>query len=195
MAQDLPGADSFRQDQRLRIFILFAFFIGIFLLALGGGLFLFRGTQEAGDIQIISQEQAAQNEVVVHVDGAIKTPGVYKLAADSRIGDAVVAAGGFAGNADGKNVNLAAKVADGQKIYIPASGEVTSDKGQVTSQNAQLININTASQSQLESLPAIGPVTAQKIIASRPYSSLEDLLTKKVVSGSTFTKIKDLIGL
>src|SRR3989344_717392 len=196
MAEDLPISDSFWQNQRLRIFILALFFGGIFLFALGGGLLLFKGGQN-DEIQIIAttEDTGDKTEMVVHIDGAVAKPGVYRLASGARVTDAVSAAGGVTAEADRSKINLAAKVADGQKIYIPASGEVTSDKGQVTSQNTSLININTASQSQLESLPAIGSVTAQKIIASRPYSSLEDLLTKKVVSGSTFTKIKDLIGL
>ena len=163
-------------------------------MALGGGLLVFKNSP-SDDIQIISSDSnLAASGVVVHVDGAVGSPGVYSLGPEARVMDAVTAAGGLTADADGSRINLAAKVADGQKIYIPASGEVTSDKGQVTSQNASLININTASQSQLESLPAIGPVTAQKIIASRPYSSLEDLLTKKVVGSSTFEKIKDLIS-
>lgn len=200
MASDIPQADSFRQDQRLRIIILGAFFIGIFLLALGGGLFLFRGREGAGDIQIISSDSDTVSEkaVVVHVDGAVNVPGVYKLAADARIGEAVNAAGGFAQNADTKNVNLAAKIADGQKIYVPAVGGQlgSSQVGslQAGQSGGDLININTASQSQLESLPAIGPVTAQKIIALRPYNTLEDLLTKKVVGSSTFEKVKGLIS-
>lgn len=192
MASDLPGADSFWQSQRLRIFTFVGFFIGIFLLALGAGLFLFKGAQEAGDIQIISQEASPNSEIFVHVDGSVKTPGVYKLANDSRTSDAVAAAGGFSDNADTKNVNLAAKITDGQKIYIPIAGE--SKGASIDQSSSALVNINSASQAQLESLPAIGPVTAQKIIASRPYSTSEDLLTKKVVGSSTFEKIKDLIS-
>jgi len=163
-------------------------------LALGGGLLVFKNSP-SDDIQIISSDSnLAASGVVVHVDGAVGSPGVYSLGPEARVMDAVTAAGGLTADADGSRINLAAKVADGQKVYIPAVGEqVTSDKGQVTGQSS-LININTAGESELDKLPGVGPVTAQKIIASRPYSSLEDLLTKKVVGSSTFEKIKDLIS-
>ena len=92
-------------------------------------------------------------------------------------------------------------MADGQKVYVPKIGESVSQSvggsvGQIAGESvSQLVNINVASESELDKLPGIGPVTAQKIISSRPYSSLEDLLTKKVVSQSTYEKIKDLISL
>lgn len=173
------------------------FFFGLFLLALGAGLLLFKN-QPSDDIQIISASprSAGQGaEVVVHVDGSVVTPGVYRLAADLRVGDAIGAAGGLTDDADKSRINLAAKVSDGQKIYVLAVGEntsTTSIKG-ITSTTGSLININTASESELDKLPQVGPVTAGKIIASRPYSVLEDLLTKKVVSSSVFEKIRDLI--
>ena len=185
-------------EDKFKIGVIGFLFLGIFLLALGGGLFLFRGSAPSDDIQIISASQGDAlelRELIVHVDGAVVAPGVYRLTGDLRVGDAISAAGGLAPEADQSRINLAAKVADGQKIYIPASGEVTSDKGEVISQSASLININMASESELDKLPGVGPVTAQKIVVSRPYSALEDLLTKKAVSRSVFEKIKDLISL
>jgi len=106
-------------------------------------------------------------------------------------------AGGLSGNADQSKINLAAKITDGQKIYVFAQGEntgTTSIKGITSITGSDLININTASESELDKLPGIGPVTAQKIITSRPYSSLEELLTKKAVSSSVYEKIKGLIA-
>ncbi|OGD85502.1 hypothetical protein A2696_01110 [Candidatus Curtissbacteria bacterium RIFCSPHIGHO2_01_FULL_41_13] len=161
-------------------------------------MFLLRGSSK-DDIKIISSEESASSkagEIIVHVDGAVKNPGIYKLAADSRVNDAVVAAGGLSQDADSARINLAAKLSDGTKVYIPShndpvsSGSAGSVAGEVA---ASLININTATEAQLDSLPSIGPVTAQKIIASRPYSAKEDLLSKKAVGSATYDKIKDLI--
>lgn len=117
-----------------------------------------------------SEETAASGEVVVHVAGAVSTPGIYTLPADSRVDDAVRAAGATA-DADLSQLNLAQKLADGQKITVPAAGETpapadnTAPSG--SSQSGALININTATQEELETLPSIGEVRAQAIIAYR----------------------------
>ena len=194
MAQELQTADFERQNQNLKLGILGIFFAGLFLLAIGAGFFLFKGANSE-DLQIISGENTQSNqEIMVHIDGAVNNPGVYSLASNARVGDAVTLAGGLSSQADTTRINLAAKLTDGQKINILSLGDPVSrlDAGQSVS---QFVNINDASQAQLESLPGIGPVTAQKIIASRPYSSSEDLLTRKVVGSSTFEKIKDLISI
>ena len=105
------------------------------------------------------------------------------------------------------------KVADGMKIYIPSLGEATtsyntssvktggetshninqSDSGQ--SQSGAFISINMASKDQLDSLPGVGPVTAQKIIDNRPYERLEDVVTKKAIGASLFEKLKNSLTL
>src|SRR3989344_3581291 len=163
MAQELPVVDSNWQSQRLKILVIAFFFCGIFLLAFGGGLFLFRSTEETPDIQIVSPASSQSAEIIVHVDGEVKNPGVYKLAWDSRISDAILAAGGLRPEADNSRINLAAKVADGQKVYIAKIGELVSQSiggsaGQITGQSeGQIININTAPQKKQEDLPAIGP--------------------------------------
>ena len=199
MAEDLQEEDFSGQDQRLKLLVFGLFFAGLFLLAVGGGIFLFRNSNSRDDIEIISasQGEALQGQrIVVHFDGAVEKPGVYEMSADSRVSDAVSASGGLSDSADMLRINLAAKLADGQKIYIPKVGE--SDVkgvgvGEAGIGSTGLININTASESQLDTLPGIGPVTAQKIIASRPYSSLEELLSKKAVGQSVYGKIKELI--
>lgn len=178
------------------ILALALFLAGLFVLALGVGIFFFSGNSSQ-EIEIISAEgQKASSEaveVVVDVSGAVARPGVYTLSANLRVNDAIAAAGGIVEGADTSKINLAAKIGDGQKIYVPASGEVTSDKGQGISRATGLVNINSASESELDTLPGVGPVTAQKIIAARPYSALEELLSKKAVGSSTFEKIKNLI--
>ena len=143
-------------------------------------------------------------QITVDIEGAVKKPGVYALSADSRIQDAILAAGGMSSAADRKivaqNINLAAPLTDGAKLYIPAVGEqmVTSSGASDTSSGtvagSTTVNINQATEEQLDGLPGIGPVTAQKIIANRPYQNVDDLLNKKVVGQSEFTKIKDQVS-
>lgn len=140
------------------------------------------------------------SQTSVDVSGAVKKPGVYKISGEVRIEDAIKAAGGFSEDANGdyisKYINLAQKLSDGAKIYVPKTGEQIS-AGTTSSvagtSVAAKVNINNASQVELEALPGIGPVTASKIISDRPYGSVDELLSKKVVSKSVFEKIKDQI--
>lgn len=139
-------------------------------------------------------------QIVVDVSGAVVSPGVYTLDLGSRVKDALISASGLSSDANrdwvSKNLNLASKLNDGSKIYIPSKGEVslreTNSAGVVSTSG--LININSASPSELDGLPGIGPATAQKIIDNRPYASIEDLTSKKVVSSKIFEKIKDRIN-
>lgn len=182
---------------------LLAVSLGVLGLAtLGFGIFdMYKPGSEVlsdQDVQITSQEESSST-VFVDVSGAVKSPGVYELEPTSRIRDAIERAGGFTDEADSlfvaKNLNLAQVVKDGSKIYIPlvsSSQDINSlDSNQETS---SLVNINTASQGELEELPGIGPVTARKIIDNRPFGSIEELLDKKVVGLSAFEKIKESIS-
>ncbi|MBI2033284.1 MAG: ComEA family DNA-binding protein [Candidatus Levybacteria bacterium] len=166
---------------------------------------LFLGNQSASEDIVFesSQEQDSQKDKTIFIDieGAVVNPGLYKLSYDARIQDALVAAGGLSSEADreyiAKNINLATKLTDGGKIYIPIKGETESIKGIIgikggTADGA--ININTGSQTQLEELPGIGPVTAQKIISGRPYTSIDELLNKKIVGSKVYEQIKERIS-
>lgn len=125
-------------------------------------------------------------ELVIDVEGAVEKPGIYHLPSESREQDAITAAGGFSAKADqgaiAKGMNLAAKVTDGTKLYVPFTGEqpmTTTGDAAVAGAQTGSISINQASEPQLDSLPGVGSVTAGKIIQNRPYSSVDDLLTKK----------------
>ena len=183
------------------------------LLGLVGAVLIFSGsissklvTPQAESKQLPAESLSSSHALIkVDIAGAINKPGVYDLAKETRVDDLIKEAGGFHPEANAefvaKQLNLSQKLADGQKIYIPfqgesvaevstiQNGEITGNMGGVT----QKININTGSQSQLEELPGIGPSTASKIIANRPYASLNDLLNKKSVGKATYDKIKDLI--
>lgn len=155
------------------------------------------------DITFESSKQNTETKtILVDIEGAVVNPGVYKLLFDSRIQDGLVAAGGLSAKADreyvSKNLNLATKLTDGTKIYIPVVGDENiqptvlgaSSNGSVTN---TLININTASASELDMLPGVGPATSEKIINNRPYNSVDNLLEKKAVGTKVFNQIKDKI--
>lgn len=137
----------------------------------GEGLTLVQEDATAGETAADSAvPENASGEVVVHVAGAVSSPGVYTLPADSRVDDAVRAAGATA-DADLSQLNLAQKLADGQKITVPAADETPAPVDNAapsdSSQSGALVNINTATQEELETLPSIGEVRAQAIIAYR----------------------------
>jgi len=134
--------------------------------------------------------------VTVDVEGAVLHPGVYTLPVDSRVEDAITAAGGLESDADeelfAKTMNRAMKLVDGGKIYVPSlSSSGIGSAGSVSN----LVSVNTASQSELDTLPGVGPVTAQKIIDNRPYQTLGELVSKKAVGTALFEKIKDKMSL
>jgi len=156
--------------------------------------------------KVFPQESLISEKMIsIDVSGAVNNPGVYQVKEGARIEDAIKAAGGFTQDANqeyiSKSLNLAQKIVDGSKIYVPVAGEsklkstweVGPDSSQVS--QVRVVNINTASQSELEALPGIGPVTASKIISDRPYQVVDDLLSKKVINKSTFEKIKDQLVL
>ena len=145
---------------------------------------------------LAAEESGGQNfgvtEVWVDVSGAVVNPGVYQLSAGSRIKDGLVAAGGLTGLADrdfvSAAINLAAKVKDGDKIYVPAAGV------EVVGAATGRVNLNKATSGELESLPEIGPARAGAIVENRPYASVDDLVTKKIISAGVLDKIRDKIA-
>lgn len=147
----------------------------------------------------------AQKIISVDVSGAVAKPGVYQLKDGSRIEDAIGASGGFTETANAeyvsKYLNMAQKLSDGSKVYIPFAGEQISGPavggtvaGTTTlSGTTAKVNINMASQAELEALDGIGPSYASKIISGRPYQVVEDLFNKKIVGKAVFEKIKNSI--
>ena len=176
------------------------------LILIGGGFVLGNSSSGSPKVEIINDESSLNDlgDVVVEVSGQINKPGVYNLSAGSRVEDVINAAGGLTSEADTefveKRINRAARLSDGQKIYIPSEEENSKIPNSQNSNNEilgvldNLININTASQSELESLWGIGPVYAQNIIEQRPYSSVEELLTKKIIKKNVYDRVKDQIS-
>ena len=147
--------------------------------------------------------------VIVDVEGAVVAPGVHVLPDGSRVGDAIAAAGGYAPVVDiaaaSHALNLAARLTDGQQVHVPALGETAAPlasaaggggDGASAAPAAGPIDINHATADELDTLPGIGPVTAQKIIDARtaaPFASVDELESRGVVGASTFEKLRDLI--
>ena len=142
--------------------------------------------------------------IVVHITGAVPRPGVYALPQGARVQDVISAAGGFLAEAEKTAINLAALLEDGQKLDIPymegASPILATPGVEVITNTTELININTASAAELDTLPKIGPTLAQRIIDYReqngPFQQIEDITNVTGlgdVGGPTWDKIKDLI--
>lgn len=202
---------------------------GVAVLA-AAGLILWAGTPQpqivlgpdaspsaglAGQVEPGSGEASTElpAELLVDVQGAVARPGLHRLAAGSRVGDAIAAAGGYGLQVDirgaAERLNLAEQLTDGAKIYVPAMGDPTpgaprtsgspgsgGSVGEITP-GGGLIDLNAAGQAELETLPGIGPVTAAKIVAAReeaPFATVDELLAREVVGPATFEKIRNLIS-
>jgi competence protein ComEA len=141
----------------------------------------------------------------VDVAGAVARPGIYHLPAGSRIADALTAAGGFGPRVDAagaSRLNLAAPVRDGDQVLVPSRDDPRSAAsppipgGSAGKANTGPVNLNTATEAELDALPGIGPVTVAKIVASRtagPFTSVADLRTRKLVTDATFAKLSGLV--
>jgi competence protein ComEA len=139
--------------------------------------------------------------VVIHLSGEVIAPGIYRLPAGARIDDALKAAGGPTSEGDVHRINLAARLADGQQIVVPKRIDPVFAALAAASPSPApgRVNVNMASVPELDRLPGVGPVTAQRIVAYReqhgPFSNIEQLRDAKLVNGATFEKIKELIGI
>ena len=159
-------------------------------------------------------DTAGSGQIVVDVDGAVAHPGLYKLPPGSRVQAALAAAGGLSPQADAHRINRAAKLHDGQKLYVLSQGEsglpqaassgqgcegqsCTSSDGADAGSDTEgqgLVNINTANATQLTQLPGIGPAIAQKIIdyrtANGPFTSVDDLTKVPGIGAAKLAQIK-----
>ena len=166
----------------------------------------------------ISTKEESQ-KIVIHITGQVKNEGIYELEENSRIADCIEKAGGLTNEADIKEINLAYILEDGMKIYIPKINEkyenidntdtyISNENSDIDNSNENTnsskstvkttkININTASQTELETLPGIGKSTALKIISYRKengkFNNIEDIKKVNGIGDSKFSKIKDLI--
>lgn len=147
----------------------------------------------------IDSPAVADSGIVVDVAGAVARPGLYRLLTGDRVGDAIEAAGGFGPRADlsaaSLELNLAQALEDGAKVLVPELGREPLGDGSVSRDGR--IDLNRASQSELESLPGIGPVTAGKIIDARSagrFDSVRDLRTRGLVGEAVYADIRDRVA-
>ena len=159
-----------------------------------------------------NEVQKDANYIVVHITGEIKNSGILKLPEGARIADAVEAAGGATKEADLETINLAYILEDGQKIYIPNKEENNEQKQYITKESGDTINeketssekgenkkvnINTANQSELETLPGIGPSLASRIMEYREqngkFNNIEELKNVKGIGDTRYEELKALV--
>jgi competence protein ComEA len=176
------------------------------VLVLAGRFVLGAGAASSGGegaAEVVAQPLRAEAAppVVVHVVGAVRVPGLYRLARGKRVADAVERAGGATGRADLALINLAAPVADGQQIVVPArappsaAGEAGEAGGEAA---AGPVHLNTATLEQLDELPGVGPVTAQKILDYRDkhgaFSSVRELDAIPGIGPARLAQLSELVA-
>jgi competence protein ComEA len=155
-------------------------------------------TVMTSEVRPTTTQAAAAQQVAVDVIGAVQQPGVYYLEGKPRVVDAVQAAGGLAPDAARDEINLAAAVVDGTQIRVPHVGEVPAEVSAASDTTASgMVNINNADVAALDSLPGIGPTTAQAVIEQRtkdgPFAKIEDIQNVKGIGPSLFAQIKTRI--
>jgi competence protein ComEA len=187
----------------------------VWLAVLGGALFISR-QPASKPIEILppptlqptptSLPSPTPGPLRVDVAGAVRTPGVYTLPAASILADAIAAAGGPSADADLDRVNKAVSLQDGMQVYVPHVADVTTPQpvnpapakaapvaSDGTNEPGALVDINTATLEELDTLPGVGPSTAQRIIDGRPYGAIADLMRVKGIGQATFDKLKEHI--
>jgi len=179
--------------------------VGISVIALFiAGILFVKTTTHVEPIRFSSDEKIENSasvsaKMMIDVSGAVRLPGVYSLRVGSRVIDAITSAGGMTEEADtdavAVTINQASILSDGAKVYIPIQGSETSAVLSGETVVTKTISINTASADQLDTLSGVGPVIAKKIIDNRPYTKLEDLVTKKAIGQSLFDKLKPQLTL
>ena len=188
--------------------------IVLILIMVGSGIFLFTSNKKSSKLEVKEPEkQEVLDKIQVDIEGAVVNPGVYELAGNSILEDLIQIAGGFTKTVDtnlvAQTVNRAQKLKDGDKFYIPILGDEISaqasrggvtldnDYGSIQGVQTGKININTANQTELESLPGIGEVKANAIVTYRDshggFKSIDEIKNVTGIGDATFNNIKDLI--
>ena len=183
----------------------------LFAIVLGGTIWVLRRSEPAA-LTIITptpRPTATLAAIVVDVRGAVAQPGVYTLPAGSRVQDALARAGDVLPKAETRSLNLARRLNDGEQLYVPTIGEATVPPPATPSKNSSSnaatktpigkINVNTATLTELDLLPGIGPSIGQRIIDYREqngaFKQIEDLKKVRGIGDSIFGQIKDLVTL
>lgn len=205
--ESIPFKEYFTQKP---VFIWLVIFF-LFILGVGFGIFGIYELFSSNDQEIVSSSDVENQvctqttdfgQITVYISGAVTHPGVYVLNSGNRLVDLVASAGGISSVADklyvNKQFNLAQRLSDGEQVYIPTNAETEAMlEVQQQKQEQQVgsidnpISINSSTKESLMELSGIGEARATKIIENRPYGSIEELLTKEVISQSIFDEIKE----
>lgn len=194
--------DNIKQILSVTLGVLTGLLLGVVALAL-----LYITARQPQGEKVILLPTASPQPMVIYITGAVVRPGVYALPLNSRLLDALNAAGGPTENADLSQINAAEMLEDGQQIEIPGADAQAATPVFTIGQNGLVatatpalgapININTADAALLDTLPGIGPTTAQKIVEYRdqngPFSGVEDLLKIPGIGPDTLEKIRPLV--
>jgi competence protein ComEA len=187
------------RSRRLSLSIGAAVVLALVVLSAAVGLGILRGQAAPVDsvpLTGTAASPAASGELYVHVLGAVEHPGLYVLDLDARLVDALAAAGGTTDDADLASVNLARLLTDGEQIMVPVTGAAGADPGAAVPGDDR-IDLNTADQAALETLPRIGPAIAERIIAWREengrFQSVDDLLAVPGIGEKLLEGIRDAV--
>lgn len=190
---------SLTSTQRRALAIFAAITVGIALLALING----QAKPQSDVLIAVPQASAAapvEMSLVVDVQGEVINPGVYQLPAGSRVGDAIKAAGGVQKGSDSSSVNLARFIEDGEQIYVSnvdviEQGRSGQNSNRIVGQGR--LNVNRANESELDGLPGVGPVLAQRIIAYRNehgnFGAIEDLQKVAGIGPAKFSELRTFV--
>lgn len=165
--------------------------VGALVLAVGAGAWWSLRSSEPVPIAVEApQATPAETSITVHVAGAVSMPGLVRVDAEARIADAVAAAGGAVVDADLGALNLAASLHDGERIEVPYRGEPVSEKAV-----DGVVDLNRATAGELEALPGVGPVLAERIVLHRelhgPFVTVEDLLDVSGIGEAKLAQIRE----
>lgn len=147
-------------------------------------------------------KETSKGNMVVDISGQVVNPGVYELSSGSRLNDVINMAGGLKEDADIDSIKRAEPVEDGQKVFVPKiasedEAEGTGQSGEREGRQVEKVNINKADMTQLQSIPGVGPATAEKIIQYRQtngkFKAAEDLKNVSGIGDKTFEKMADMI--
>ncbi|MCX7977067.1 MAG: helix-hairpin-helix domain-containing protein [Bellilinea sp.] len=183
---------------------IYLLIVGILIGLLAAGLILLISAP-ARSTPILILPTPTPQYIAIHITGQVANPGVYHLPPNSRVEDAIRAAGGLSNQANLDQINLAARLNDGQKLYIPSNSEDStitpsepvSPSGDPTEMFPEIIDLNSATQQELESLPGIGPSKASEIIAYRQkvgrFVTIEEIQNVPGIGSVLFEKIRPYI--
>jgi competence protein ComEA len=167
--------------------------VALALLVVAGRTLAGAGAAEQSAQPLVAEPAAAAPKLVIHVAGAVRRPGLYRLAEGKRVADAVARAGGATAPADTAAINLAAPLADGMQVLVPRRGPAAAGK-----QPGGRVSLGSATLAELDALPGVGPVTAQKILDFRTqhggFRSVDDLDAIPGIGPARIEQLRDVVS-